>query len=153
MARMNDWQREIHEARRREGWSLRGPSQIVKVIPRATPATELGGYITLGRFLLGKTPLQTERALGWKHRYLEQGARIYRFTRLPMQHEYEYELTVDYPDGLLFNPAHSDVRYLPGSPKILQRRIRPNVQIPVDSGNCLELQPGEPFPYGWLSAA
>jgi len=30
MARMNDWQRETHEAVRREMWSIRGPNQIRK---------------------------------------------------------------------------------------------------------------------------
>ena len=152
MARMNDWQRDVHESLRREMWTLRGPSQIVKVVPRGgSPEAKLGGYITLGKFLLGKTPQEIEHALGLKHGYLADGARIYRFTRLPMLYEYEYELTTLYPDGLAYNPSSSDPAYPPGSPVIHQWRIKPGAQIPVDSRNFLELAPGQPFPYTWLA--
>jgi len=121
MPRMNDWQREAHEAVRREVWSLRGPNQIVKVVPGGGgSASHLGGYITVGRFLLGKTPQQIEDALGLPHGFLRNGARIYRFTRLPLVQEYEYELTTDHPGGLAYNPAYSDPAYPPGSPKIHQ---------------------------------
>ena len=45
MARMNDWQREAHDAVRTEIWTLRGPSQVVKVLPAGgAVASELGGY-------------------------------------------------------------------------------------------------------------
>ena len=65
MARMNDWQREAHEAVRREVWSLRGPNQIVKVLPAGgAAASTLGGYITLGKFLLGYKPAEIETVLG-----------------------------------------------------------------------------------------
>jgi hypothetical protein len=151
MARMDDWQREIHEGTRRENWSLRGPNGIVKVLPLGTiPQASLGGYITVGSALLGKTPRQIEQALGLKHDYLAQGARICRFVRLPMSHEYEYELTAAYPDGLAFNPAHGNPDYPPGSPKIHQWRIKNGAQIPVDPANYLDLRPNEKFPYGWL---
>src|SRR5271169_4555290 len=77
--RMTDWQRDIHEGLRRENWSLAGPNRIVKVLPFGSVAAALGGYITVGTSLLGKTPLEIEGALGLPHRYLVNGARIYRF--------------------------------------------------------------------------
>ncbi len=150
MPRMEDWQRDVYEGLRSEDWSLRGTNCIVKVLPLGTPANALGGYITVGRSLLGKTPLQIEEALGLKSKYLNSGARIYRFTRLPMTHEYEYELTAEHPGGLAFNPAHSHPDYPPGSPVIHQWRIRENVYIPVDAKNFLDLHPTQKFPYDWL---
>src|ERR1700757_3927604 len=98
MARSEDWQRDIREALRRENWSLNGPKRIVKVLPRsASPAGGLGGFITIGSYLSGKTPLEIESTLGLPPGYLTSGARILRFARLPMIHEYEYELTAHYP--------------------------------------------------------
>ena len=152
MARMDDWQREALEAVRREVWSLRGPNQVVKVLPAGgSVASALGGYITIGRFLLGRTPAQIETDLGLPHGYLANGARIYRFTRLPQSTEYEYELTANFPGGLAHVPAHSNPSFPPGNPTIHQWRIRPGVQIPVDSTSMLELKRGQAFPYGWLS--
>jgi len=109
MARVQDWQHEVRDGLRRENWSLKGPNRIVKVLPlSAGTPSGLGGYITTGSSLLGKTPEQIQHALGLKARYLANGAAIYRFTRLPLTHEYEYELTAYYPDGLAFNPAHGE---------------------------------------------
>jgi hypothetical protein len=152
MARMNEWQREAYEAVRREVWSLRGPNQIVKVLPAGgTAASTLGGYITLGRFLLNKTPRQIGTALGLPSGHLALGARIYRFTRLPQASEYEYELTAEFPDGLAYDPAHSNPSYLPGSRTIHQWRINPGFRVPVDPTHFL-LKPGQAFPYAWLGA-
>lgn len=153
MPRMNEWQQDMHEAVRREPWSLRGPNQIVKILPGGgSTAAQLGGYITVGKSLLGKTPQQIEQALGLPPGFLLNGARVYRFTRLPLVQEYEYELTADHPGGLAFNPAHSNLSYPPGSRKIHQWRIKPGVYIPVDSSNFLDLRPGQPFPYDWLQS-
>ena len=155
MPRMNDWQREVHEAVRREMWTLRGPSQIVKVVPLAKPGqppkSEVCGYITLGRFLLGLTPQQIEHALGLPLGYLKDGARIYRFKRLPFVGEYEYELTALYPDGLAYDPAYGDPAYRPGSPHIHQWRIKKGKDIPVDK--WLDLSPQDQFVYDWLKDA
>jgi predicted methyltransferase len=151
MARMADWQRDMQDAVRREMWTLKGPTQVVKVVPGGgAAATTLGGYITLGKFLLNKTPAQIETALGLPAKYLASGARVYHFTRLPHVSEYEYELTAEFPDGLAFNPAHSNPAYPPGSRSIHQWRIKPGVQIPVDARNFLDLKPGQIFPYSWL---
>jgi hypothetical protein len=151
MARMNDWQREIHDGMRREKWSLQGPDMIVKVIadPNAS-ATALSGYITVGSSLIGKTPEQIEVALGLPDQQLARGCTVFRFRRLPMAHEYDYELTAAYPDGLAYNPGHFDERYKPGSQSIHQWCIKKNVLIPVDSKHVLRLKPGQPFPYDWL---
>jgi hypothetical protein len=150
MPRMNDWQRDIYEGLRREDWSLSGPKRIVKVLPYGSPATSLGGYITIGLSLLGKTPPQIETAFGLKRGYLHTGARIYRFIRLPIAHEYEYELTALYPGGLAFNPAFSNPDYPPGSPTVQQWRIKDGITIPVDPHNFLDLNPSLRFPYDWL---
>jgi hypothetical protein len=150
MAKVNDWQRDIREGVRRENWSLNGPNRIVKVLPFGGAATALGGYITVGRFLLGKTPQQIEQALGLQHGYLAGGARIYRFSRLPLASECEYELTAQYPGGLAYNPAHSSPAYPPGSFSVHQWRIKDGIQIPVDSRHFLDLAPGTVFPYDWL---
>jgi hypothetical protein len=146
MARMNDWQREAHEAVRREMWSLKGPNQIVKVLPAGgTAASILGGYITLGKFLLIKTPVQIETALGLPHGYLTRGARIYHFTRLPQASEYEYELTAGVSGRSGIQPGLQQPSYPPGSRTIHQWRIKPGVRIPVDSTNFLDLKPGQVF--------
>ena len=151
MSGMKTWERDIHDALRKENWSLSGYNRIVKVLPRGgSAATQLGGYITVGSSLLLKTPQQIEDALGLKKGYLAYGARIYRFTRLPVASEYEYELTALYPGGLAFNPAHSNPYYPEGSRVVHQWKIKDGVQIPVDPKNFLDLSPGQPFPGDWL---
>ena len=152
MPGLNDWQREIVDSVRRQAWTLRGPNQVVKVVPSGgVLASTLGGYITLGRFLVGKTPLQIEKALGLPLGYLATGARIYRFARLPQVTEYEYELTAEFPDGLAYNPASDDPSYLPGDQTVHQWRIRFGVQIPVDANSTLDLKVGQIVPYHWLA--
>jgi hypothetical protein len=65
MARTNDWQREVREAVRKENWSLTGPNCIVKVVALQRPVLSTAdGYITTGKFLVGKFPSQIERELG-----------------------------------------------------------------------------------------
>jgi hypothetical protein len=152
MTRQEDWKHEVRDAVRRENWSLTGPNCVVKVVPlQMSPRSEVEGYITTGQFLVGKLPSQIERALGLPLNYLCLGARIYRLLRLPMAHECEYELTARFPDGLFFNPAHSDPRYPPGSNAIHQWRIKKGCAIPVDHSTALDLHPGRRFPYNWLT--
>lgn len=150
MARLPDWKKEIAEGLKREHWAIRGPNCIVKVLPLRAEATALGGYITLGKFLVGKNPNEIEGALGLEKKYLIEGARIFKFDRIPLQHEYEYELTAKFPGGLYYNPAHSDRRWLPGDPSIQQWRILDDAAIPVDQSKSLELQPSQRVPYDWL---
>jgi hypothetical protein len=51
------------------------------------------------------------------------GCRVYRFLKLPLQHEVEYELTAHYRNGLAFNAAMHDPAYGPGSKSIHQWRL------------------------------
>jgi hypothetical protein len=147
MARMNDWQRDIYEGLRREGWSLTGPNAIVKVLPLASTRTGIDGYIALAKHLFGKTPKQIETDLGFESDFLKTGATICRLARLPRLDEYEYELTAKYPGGLAHNPAHGDPRYPPGSEKVHQWRIKKGAEIPI-SGS-IQLRPADRFPYNW----
>ena len=115
-------------------------------------ASRLGGYITVGRSLLGKTPEEIERDLGLVLGELATGARIYKFTRLPAVSEYEYDLTADHPAGLAYRAPYSGERDYPaGSRTVHQWRIKNGIQIPVDP-NYLDLKPGQRFPYDWLSS-
>ena len=132
-------------------WTLTGPNRVVKVLPGEAPvASTLGGYITLGKYLVNRTPAQIETDLGLKRGYLFSGAKIYRFTRLPQSSEYEYDLTANCPGGLAYYAAASSDPYPPGSRTIHQWKIKTGVQIPVDSVNFLDLKPGHRFPSTWL---
>ena len=85
---------------------------------------ELGGYFTLGKYLLGKSAAQIEFDLGLPRGFLKHGARLYKFTRLPHISEYEYELTADHPDGTAdMGPFPKKVYYPEGSPKVHQERV------------------------------
>jgi hypothetical protein len=157
MARMQDWELEIHEALRKENWSLVGPNRIVKVIAMDRPVTvRMHGYVTVEQNLLGKTPHQIERALGLMPGEFRLGCRIFCFTRLPMAPEYEYELTAFYPDGLAFNPADLQEAihqrranpalgkipaYPPGSRFVHQWRL--TVDVPVR--HLTDLRPGQTY--------
>jgi len=66
MARMNDWQRETHEAVRREMWSIRGPNQIVKSYQQAgLRLRHSEDTVTLGKYLLNKTPCKSKLLLAY----------------------------------------------------------------------------------------
>lgn len=56
------------------------------------------------------TLAQLEINLGLRRVYLATGASIYRFARLPLVTEYEYELTAEFSGGLAYNPASGDGR-------------------------------------------
>jgi len=149
VARLNEWQRETLDARRRETWTLSGPNRLVKVTPLVSDVrTHVGGYITIGRYLVGKTPQEMELELGLRKDDLLHGARIYKLARLPQPSEYTYELTTEFPGGLAYNPAFSHP-YRVGSRSILQWQIREGVHIPVKPG-FLPLGPQTRFPYWWL---
>jgi hypothetical protein len=142
----SDWKKEIRNGTRKEKWTLTGANRVVKVVPLdRSPQDTAGGYITIARLLNGLTPEGLEKNLGLPVGFLKSGARIYRFTRLPQQSEYDYELTAKYPDGLAYNPAHGDERYGPGSNKIHQWRIHEGVKIPVDEKSAISLAPKQKF--------
>ncbi|WP_218511637.1 hypothetical protein [Variovorax sp. dw_308] len=80
---------------------------------------------------------------GLERASLRNGCRIYRFKRLPLSEEVEYELTAKYPDGLVFNPVmHSD-KYPPGSNAVHQWRLV--AEVPVE--HLLDLAPAAKYPY------
>jgi hypothetical protein len=101
--------------------------------------------------LVGKFPSLIERELGLPLKFLCFAAHIYRFLRLPMACEYEYDLTTKFTGGLVFNPVHSDPSYPPGSDWIHQSRVKKGAQIPVDAKTALDLNPGQRFPFSWLT--
>ncbi|MEJ1157216.1 hypothetical protein [Prosthecomicrobium sp. N25] len=141
-----DWRAEIRSELRRENWSLRGVNRVVKVVPLDRgPQDDVGGYITLARFLSGLTPAEIETSLGLPDRFLASGAALYGLRRLPNPTEYTYELTAKHPDGLAYNPAHGDPRYGPGSDAIQQWQIRDGARIPFDPTSVVRLLPGQRF--------
>ncbi|HUB30558.1 MAG TPA: hypothetical protein VL967_12715 [Terracidiphilus sp.] len=153
MPRREPWQLEIDDSMRREVWRTNGPNRPVKVCPAEwTIDIRLGGYITLGKYLIGKKPNEMERDLGLPTDFLIHGARIYKFSRLPQPSEYEYELTADFPDGLAdLGPSPRKAYYPPGSPKIHQWRIVSGKSIPVEP-RYYTVRPGRTLPVEWLSA-
>jgi hypothetical protein len=157
MGGMNEWQRDIYEGLRRENWSLTGPTRIVKVIPaNAKIGTDSRtgnwrnlGYITVGKNLCARTPKQIEADLGLLSGSMDSGAWIYKITQTPAVHQYEYELTAKFPDGLAFNPAHYSPDYPPGAAWVHQWRITdPNFKAfnPI----YYALLPAAKLPYAWL---
>ena len=145
---MKDFDRhsEIRNATRKENWSLTGSNRVVKVVPLNWSSLQsTGGYITLARYLHGKTPPEIEKHLGLPSGFLSCGACIYSLTRLPNPSEYDYELTAKFPDGLAYNPAHGDPRYAPGSAQTHQWQIKSDVKIPVNLVTAVKLMPNERF--------
>ncbi|MBA2920537.1 hypothetical protein GON01_02385 [Sphingomonas sp. MAH-20] len=137
-----EWRKEAEEAVRREDWALNGPKRIVKVTPLDRGIVgAAGGYITLAKFLNGKTPQEVEKELGLPLGFLASGMVVSTFARLPMSSEYEYELTAKFPGGLYYNKAYSDENYPPGSNSIHQWKIREGVQIPIDKTKTVSVLP------------
>ncbi len=159
MGRAEDWADEVRDALRSEDWALSGPKRLIKVVALPhLPASSLTGYVGLEKVLVGKTPHQIERTLGLPSNELRSGCRVYRFKRLPLAHEVDYELTADHPDGLAFNVnALNEARaqrslcsamprikvYPPGARHVHQWRLL--VDVPV--APVLDLLPGRCYPY------
>lgn len=151
----NDWEKEIDLALRKEGWSLIGPNRLVKVVRLLPVGAEnmsmtdalggVGGYVTQAKFLAGLTCSEIEEALGLERGSLTFGAVIHTLARLPAPTEYTYELTAEYPDGMVYNPAMSNEDYPPGSRTIHQWVIRDDVAIPVCPERLVRLEPGRRF--------
>lgn len=151
MPRREDWATDIDDAMKKEEWRPTGLNRPLKVCPAERPLEfEVGGYFTLGKYLLGRCPTEIERDLGFPRDFLKHGARIYKFTRLPQISEYEYELTADHPDGLAdVGPFPRKRYYPPGSPKINQWRIVKGKTIPVDP-EYFTVRPGFQLSESWL---
>lgn len=150
MTRPEDWEIDIDDSLKREVWTAAGPNRPVKVCPAQNPLDfRLGGYITLGKYLVNKTAAEIERDLGLPRDYLIYGARVYKFTRLPTVSEYEYELTAAHPGGLSYQGPSGKIDYPPGSDRIHQWRILSGKTIPVEP-NYFTVRPGQRFPESWL---
>jgi hypothetical protein len=150
MARMEEWQREALDALRREAWALKGFNAVVKVVPAGVSRPHAAGYITLGKYLINKTPSCIVADLGLDSSKFHRGLRVYRLTRLPQITEYDFELSAAFPNGLAYVPGLSDRRYPPGSGKVLQWQIREGTQISVDTTHFIDLKPTDVLPSSWL---
>lgn len=152
MPRREGWEIDIDDAIKKEEWRPTGLNRPIKVVPAERPLeSDVGGYFTLGKYLLRKTPEEIERDLGLPRDFLKYGARLYKFTRLPQVSEYEYELTADYPDGLADQgPFPRKIYYPPGSRKIKQWRILKGKFIPVES-EYFTVRPQAHLPERWLT--
>ena len=110
-------EKEIRDALRQDAFALGGVNQLVKVLPVAAPIpTSLGGYVTLERFILGRTPAEIAAALGLPADDYAAGCNVFGFNRQPGPSEYTYELTTEYPEGLAYGPL-SHPKYPPGTRK------------------------------------
>lgn len=142
-----DWQLDIDQALKRDQWALAGPNRVIKIVPLARATiTSIGGYITLVKYVVGKSPQKIEKDLGLPTGHLSSGLRAYALIRLPLSSEYEHELTTKFPGGLHYNPAHFDPRYGPGAAHIHQWRIRDGVKLPVDMQRTIDVPPSTLFP-------
>jgi hypothetical protein len=152
LTQRQNWESEIEEAVKREEWRLTGLTRPIKVFPAEKPLElDLRGYFTLAKHLLRRTPEQIERDLGLPRGYLKNGARLYKFTRLPQITEYEYELTANFPDGLVAAlPLPKKTYFPPGSPKIKQWRMLEGKSVPVDPVYFV-VRPGFTAPESWFT--
>lgn len=150
MGRKADWVIERELALRREPWTLKGPGRLVKVVDGSQTRESVGGYITTGIHLVGKTALQIRQALGLNTDYHGNGVRIYKLARLPHLDEYEYDLTAKFPGGLSYNPgSDNEAKYPEGSDKIPQWKVLDNQLIAV-LPDSLTLHLAQRLSYDWL---
>jgi hypothetical protein len=144
MARAAEWKSEIEEYTRREGWSLRGPTRLIKVKDISEPdADSVTGFVGQEKVLLGKTPIEIREHLGMKRGSLQRGCSVYVLLRLPTSAEFRYELTAKYPDGWLYVPYMHNELYLPGTANVHQW----NLLSAIPCSHLLDLRPGERYPY------
>ncbi len=85
-------------------WRQGGLDRPVKVVPRGQAArNDTAGYISQDKFIKGRTPEEMEGILGFDARpgqqYLDQGADIYHFARLPEPHEFALKGYTQLPGG------------------------------------------------------
>lgn len=141
MAR-EEWKNDIEDGLKRERWTLFGPHRIVKVTPifnQISPTAR--GYICMENVLTNKTPAEIGRLLGVARKF-DDGVRIYALQRLPSPSEISYELTAQFPDGLVFDPVMHSPDYPPGSAHVHQWQLK--VDIPARL--LVELKPDDRYP-------
>jgi hypothetical protein len=161
MPRRADWERDATEALRLEQWSVTPPNRLIKVVQNSGDiAKKVAGYVTLERWILGRTPRQLEADLGLPTGHFANGCRIYAVTRLPGLTEIEYELTVEFPRGLAFDenearnksilrhnnpalPAEATAIYGPGRKSIHQW----NLKVAMSADLSASLLPNESYSY------
>lgn len=105
-------------------WSITGPDRLVKVVSPAGRKSLLEyesvmGYVTQEKYLVGKTALQIESALGLRPFELRNMCYVYSLARLPERDEVEFKLTCAFPDGNVFDdtPREIDGKKLPSLEK------------------------------------
>ena len=144
MARRPDWSREIDENVRREAWTVRGPSRLVKVTElHSISRRQTAGFVTQEKFLVGKTPWEIRDFLGLRRDEYQNGCRVHALLRLPNPSEFTYELTAQYPDGWAYVPWLHDEHYPPGSASAHQWRLI--AAIPCE--HIVDLGPLDRYPY------
>ena len=91
-------------------WCLSGPERLVKVVSpagqdRLLDFTTAMGYVTQEKYLLGKTSVQIESALGLRPFELKNVCYVYTLARLPEAAEVEFKLSCAFPDGKVFDDS------------------------------------------------
>ena len=100
-----------------EMWRKGGGDALVKVLPAeiAPDASRPIGYCTQLKFVVGRTPLEMERAVGFRdNTKLAAGAAIYLVTPLPHAHQFEYRGYSHTPEGIPTNVKAAHPDYPPG---------------------------------------
>src|SRR5215471_20008553 len=149
-----DAEREMRDAVRLEPFALSGLNRLVKVI--AIPAdgdipSTVSGYVTQERFILGKTPMQIQKALGVEVGSLVPGCIVLALQTVPGPSQIDYELTTNLPGGLAPSPL-SDPKYPPFAKKYVhQWRLRVLIRAafvcrlgPSDQYKGVSRKPGQP---------
>ena len=100
-----------------EMWRKGGGDALVKVLPSelAPDPSRPIGYCTQLKFVVGRTPLEMERAVGFRdNTKLASGAAIYLVTPLPWEHQFEYRGYSHTPEGIPTNVKSAHPDYPPG---------------------------------------
>ena len=151
-------------ARSMEGWTLAGPSALVKAVSvdmerEVRKRGVVAGYITQAKFLTNLNANQIERDLGLRPGSMRRGLVVFWLARLPKLNEVEQRYFANWPGGYpwtelqyaeylkarndnLKNFADTINYYVPGSDRLPQWRLLSPVQI---SGFCRQSTPSMPF--------
>jgi hypothetical protein len=109
-------------------WSTGGSNGLVKIVSSERgPLSDVGGYITQEKYIMGKTPAEMEKLLGLPAGELKNGANAMRLNRLPTASEFELRGYTNTPNG---QPYVTGEAYPPGL-GVPQWQISRGVQIPA----------------------